>query len=114
MATQQTSLNVLLRKFGADRAALDMEENRTRSQYGMTNEDLIRNQGLRTRGFSEQMADRGRAHSGAAVKGNLELQETANRENQRAAMAANDSLANIARKRLEAQYAFDAARLGLG
>ena len=114
MATSQTALNVLLRKFGSDRAALDMEENRARSQYGMTTQDLTRNQGLRTQGLNEQMADRGLTHSGIAAKQNLMLQQQANTENQKAAMAMNDILANIARKRLEAQYAFDSSRLGLG
>lgn len=114
MATSQTALNVLLRKFGSDRAALDLEENRARSQYALTTGDLTRNQGLRNTALSEKMADQGLAHSGIANKSYITLADTANRENQRAATALNDLLANIARKRLEAQYAFDTSRLGIG
>ena len=113
MATSQTALNVLLRRFGSDRAALDMEENRARSAYEMSVGDLGRTQDLRRQGLNEQMADRGLTHSGIALKQNTLQQEAANRENQRAATSMNDLLANIARKRLEAQYAFDETRLGL-
>lgn len=113
MATSQTALNVLLRRFGSDRAALDTEENRARSQYGLTVGDLQRNQGLRRQGLDEAMADRGLTHSGIAAKQNVLQQEQGNRENQRAATSMNDLLAEIARKRLESQYAFDETRLGL-
>ena len=114
MATSQTALNILLRKYAADRAALDMEENRTRSQYALTRKDLTKNQGLRKKGLDEQMADRGLGMSGIAANQNLQVQDLANRENQKAQTALTDAMANIARKRLEAQYAFDTARLGMG
>lgn len=114
MATSQAALDLLLRKFGSDRAALDMEENRARSEYGLSVEDLKQNQGLQQQGLAEQMADRGLHGSGIANKATTMLQEQANRTNARAATSINDTLANIARKRLEAQYAFDSSRLGLG
>lgn len=109
----QVALDLLLRKFGADQAQLDLEENRARSQYATAQGDLARQQARQRERLDVQMADQGLAHSGIAAAQNLRRQEAANQQNQRAAQTINDTLANIARRRLEAQFAYDTARLGV-
>lgn len=98
-----SALNALLRRYASERATMDEEENRLRTNYGTTIQDLQRQHKNDSGTLSSVMADRGLTHSGINLGENLELQEAYNRGAGNAAQQVNASLAVIARKRLEAE-----------
>ncbi len=115
MASQVSplSLNVLLRRLGADNAQWDYEENRARSGYQQAQSNYDYEQGQNQKRLDSGLSDRGLGDSGIAVQENLNFQRGANQARQKAAQAVTDTMTNIARKRLESQFAFDETRLGL-
>ncbi len=115
MATQVSplSLNVLLRRLGADNAQWDYEENRARTGYEQARSDFEADQGQNQKRLDAGLSDRGLGDSGIAAQENLNFQRGANSARQKASQALTDTLTNIARKRLESGFAFDETRLGL-
>ena len=105
-----TALNALTRRFATDRANLDDEETKGRLDYNTTIGDLGRRRETDFSKMSTGFADRGMTHSGAAIEGNVQLQDTHNRANAQATQGITSLLATIARKRLEAEAEFNEQR----
>lgn len=111
MAIDYAALNALTTEWGANKADLDDRENRLRINYNNVLDRMKRELGQNQTSLSENLADRGMTHSGAAAKSAMEMRETYNRAGAEAAQTQNLDLATVARKRLEADQALNAQRL---
>jgi len=111
MPLDMAALNALIRQFGQDRAALDEEENRSRTAYNqgfqLARQDFQMQKPKMAAGF----ADRGMAHSGAAIEADLGMQNQYNLGIGQARENLNLNLASVARRRLEQEAAFREAQL---
>lgn len=110
MAVDLAALNALTRQFGVDRANLDDEQNRLKTNYRQVLDNLKDTSQQGFGNLSVGMADQGLTHSGIAVQEGTRL---ANSYNNAGAQAGNTmalNLATIARKRLEQEAEFNAQR----
>ena len=111
MAIDYAALNALTTEWGANKADLDDRENRLRINYNSVLDRMKRELGNNQTSLTENLADRGMTHSGAAAKSNIEMQDTYNRAGAEAAQTQNLDLATIARKRLELDQGLNSQRL---
>jgi hypothetical protein len=111
VAIDYAALNALTSDWGAQKAQLDDNENRLRINYNNVLDRMKRNLGESTTSLTENLGDRGMVHSGAAVKANTDMRSTYNRSRGEASEKQNLDLATIARKRLEADKAYNTQKI---
>lgn len=111
MAIDLAALNALTSEWSANKAAMDDQENRLRINYNNILGKMKRDLGDTRVKTQESLADRGMVQSGAAVKSNMDLTEAFNRSSAQAAEKQNLDLATIARKRLEADQAYNTQKI---
>lgn len=110
MAIDVAALNALTRQFGSDRATLDEEENRSRTNYRNVLDQM---KDASTKGFAglnQNMSDQGLLHSGVGLQENAKLANQFNTAGQQAGNAQALDLSSIARRRLEAEAEFNAQK----
>ena len=111
MAVDYAALNALTSQWGANKAAMDDQENRLRINYNNVLDRMKRELGTNRTTAAEGLADRGIRQSGAAVKTEMDMTEAYNRAGAESAQKQNLDLATIARKRLEADQAYNTQKL---
>jgi hypothetical protein len=111
MAIDYAAINALTSEWGANKAALDEQENRKKINYNNVLDRMRRELGTNRTKSMEGLADRGMTHSGAAAKQQMDLTDSFNRAGAQTAEIQNIDLASIARKRLEQDQAYNTQKL---
>lgn len=106
----KATLNALTRRWQLDELGLDQEANLARINYRTASQDLLRTNKQDRQSLAANMADRGLAQSGIAVKEQLDLQQAMNRAGNRLSKTRGQTLASVALKRLQAKAEYDQAR----
>jgi hypothetical protein len=110
MPLDPAALNALTNQWAIDRANLDDQENRSRINYQQALEKMRRQNDEASGNLSVGMADRGLGQSGIRMGGMIKQQDAYNQAQGTAAQSNTLDLATIARKRLEADAAYNAQR----
>ena len=111
MAIDYAAINALTSQWGANKANMDDQENRLRINYNNVLDKMKRGLGESQVKTNESMADRGILQSGASAKAQMDMRETFNRSAAQTAEKQNLDLATIARKRIEADTAYNTQKL---
>lgn len=111
MAIDYAAINALTSNWGAQKAQFDDSENRLRINYNNVLDKMKRDLGTNQTKLSESMADRGMLQAGASAKAQMDMRDTFNRGAAQAAEKQNLDLATIARKRLEADTAYNTQKI---
>ena len=111
MAIDQAALNALTAEWAASKAELDDSENRSKINYNNLLDKMRRQNQTGMGQIGVQMADRGLAQSGIRAQGEIKLQDDFNRANALAAQQQQLALSTVARKRLEADAAYNANKV---
>lgn len=104
------TLNALTRRWQLDELGLDQEANTARINYRRTKGDLRRTNKKTAESQAANLADRGLARSGIAVKTGMDRQQDYNRAFSIAGQNKELALSNIVRQRVLAKSAYDQAR----
>ena len=105
------ALNALTAQWAAAKADLDDSENRTRINYNSALDQLRRQNQGGFRGMAVSAADRGMTHSGVFAQQQARYQDEFNRRQGIGAQQQALDLSTIARKRLEADNAYNTQRI---
>lgn len=102
-----TDINSLLDTLGQNAAGYDYEANRARTNYANRLRDIA-TMGLRQRrGLADSLASQGMIHSGVNLRAQNELLMAENQARAQEDQSLTDRLADIARKKIQAETAFN-------
>lgn len=104
-------LNALTAQWAAAKADLDDQENRTRINYNSALDNLRRQNERGMGQMAVSAADRGMTHSGAYGQQQMQYQDEFNRRKALGAQQQSLDLSTIARKRLEADAAYNSQKV---
>lgn len=111
MAIDPAALNALTAQWAAVKADLDDSQNRTKINYNNALDNLRRQNLKGMGGIAVNMADRGLGQSGIRGQQEIQQQDEFNRQSGLRAQQQELALATIARKRLEADAAYNAQKV---
>lgn len=107
MVIDRAALNALTSQWAAQKADYDDSENRYRINYNTALDDLKRQRERSGMTLAAQMADRGLTQTGIAAQQNLQQQGDYNLAQQNLAQKQTLNLSTLARKKLEADMAYN-------
>lgn|SRR5688500_6988703 len=111
MAVDIAALNALTAQWAAAKADLDDSENRTKINYNNAIDQMRRQNTQSIGGIGVQMADRGLAQSGIRGQSEIKQQDDFNRAQALRAQQQQLALSTVARKRLEADQAYNTQKV---
>jgi parvulin-like peptidyl-prolyl isomerase len=111
MAIDYPALNALTTQWAAQKADIDDRENRLKINYNNVLDKMKTQLTKSGTGLAENLADRGLRQSGIAAKSEMDMQTDYNKARAQTAEKQTLDLATIARKRLEADAAYNAQKL---
>lgn len=110
MAIDPAALNALTARWAAAKAELDDSQNRSKINYNNAL-DTLRRQNTQSLGnIQTNMSDRGLLHSGITAQQKLKQGDEYNRARAQKAQQQQLALSTVARKRLEADQAYNAEK----